>query len=153
MLRAISRILPRPSRPGLTPPTLAPWSGHSGSTARRTRTMAALKPRAAWRPTMYPGLQRLVMAEWTPEVIGHNGASSVEGGSYISSLPAKPAALGKIVRAHWGLENRMHWVLDVAFGEDECRIRAGNAAHNLSILRRIALNLLKNEKTCKLGVA
>ncbi|MCW5237171.1 ISAs1 family transposase [Verminephrobacter eiseniae] len=101
----------------------------------------------------WPGLQSLVMVKSSREVIGRHGTSSVERRYYISSLPAKPAALGEIVRAHWGIENSMHWVLDVAFGEDESRIRAGNAAHNLSILRRIALNLLKNEKTCKLGVA
>ena len=47
----------------------------------------------------------------------------------------------------------MHWVLDVAFREDDCRIRAGEAAQNFAILRRIALNLLKNEKTTKLGNA
>lgn len=47
----------------------------------------------------------------------------------------------------------MHWVLDVAFREDDCRIRVGEAAQNFAILRRIALNLLKNEKTTKLGIA
>ena len=61
--------------------------------------------------------------------------------------------LGKTVRAHWGIENSMHWVLDVAFREDDCRIRTGEAAQNFAILRRIALNLLKNDKTSKLGVA
>ncbi|MEC5163005.1 transposase, partial [Janthinobacterium sp. CG_S6] len=53
----------------------------------------------------------------------------------------------------WGIENSMHWVLDVAFREDGCRVRVGDAAQNFAILRRIALNLLKNEKTTKLGVA
>lgn len=47
----------------------------------------------------------------------------------------------------------MHWVLDVAFRENDCRIRVGEAAQNFAILRRIALNLLKNEKTTKLGIA
>ena len=47
----------------------------------------------------------------------------------------------------------MHWVLDVAFLEDDCRIRIGEAAQNFAVLRRIALNLLKNDKTTKLGVA
>jgi predicted transposase YbfD/YdcC len=56
-------------------------------------------------------------------------------------------------RAHWGIENSMHWVLDVAFREDDCRIRIGEAAQNFAVLRRIALNLLKNDKTTKLGVA
>ncbi|MFM9438460.1 putative transposase YbfD/YdcC, partial [Janthinobacterium sp. CG_23.3] len=61
--------------------------------------------------------------------------------------------LAQTVRAHWGIENCMHWVLDVAFREDDCRIRIGDAAQNFAILRRIALNLLKNEKTTKLGIA
>jgi predicted transposase YbfD/YdcC len=103
----------------------------------------------------WAGLQSLIMIESTREIIGRNstGTASVERRYYISSLPAKAAMLGKTVRAHWGIENSMHWVLDVAFREDDCRIRVGDAAQNFAILRRIALNLLKNEKTAKLGVA
>lgn len=103
----------------------------------------------------WPALQSLVMVESSREVIGRNGTGkpSIERRYYISSLPAKPAELGKIVRAHWGIENSMHWILDVAFREDDCRIRIGDAAHNFAILRRIGLNLLKTEKSCKLGVA
>ncbi len=48
----------------------------------------------------------------------------------------------RAVRSHWGVENRLHWVLDMAFREDESRIRTGHAAHNISILRRLALNLV-----------
>ena len=61
--------------------------------------------------------------------------------------------LGKTVRTHWGIENCMHWVLEVAFREDACRIRVGEAAQNFAVLRRMALNLLKSEKTTKLRVA
>ncbi len=61
---------------------------------------------------------------------------------YISSLPADARALLRAVRSHWGVENRLHWVLDMAFREDESRIRTGHAAHNMSSLRRLALNLL-----------
>lgn len=103
----------------------------------------------------WSGLQSLIMIESTREIIGRNstGTASVERRYYISSLPAKAAMLSKTVRAHWGIENSMHWVLDVAFREDACRIRVGEAAQNFAILRRIALNLLKNETTTKLGVA
>ena len=103
----------------------------------------------------WAGLQSLIMIESTREIIGRNstGTASVERRYYISSLPAKAAQLSQIVRAHWGIENCMHWVLDVAFREDDCRIRVGEAAQNFAILRRIALNLLKSEKTTKLGIA
>ncbi len=56
------------------------------------------------------------------------------------------------MRGHWGIENQVHWVLDVAFGEDNSRIRKGNAPQNFAILRQIALNLLKHETTAKCGV-
>ena len=103
----------------------------------------------------WSALQSLVMIESSREIIGRNGTgqASVERRYYISSLPAKAAVLSNTVRAHWGIENSMHWVLDVAFREDDCRIRNGDAAQNFAILRRIALNLLKNDKVTKLGVA
>ena len=71
---------------------------------------------------------------------------------YISSLEADADLINKSVRSHWGVENSLHWVLDVAFNEDHSRKRAGNAAQNFSLINRIALNLLKNEKSAKVGV-
>jgi len=56
------------------------------------------------------------------------------------------------VRSHWGIENQLHWVLDVAFREDDCRVRAGNAAENFAVLRHGALNLLKHVKGTKVGI-
>ena len=72
---------------------------------------------------------------------------------YISSLPEDAARTLSAVRAHWGIENSAHWVLDVAFREDDCRVRCGNAAENFSTLRRMALNMLKRETAAKGGVA
>lgn len=60
---------------------------------------------------------------------------------------------GKGKRSHWGIENSLHWVLDIAFREDESRVRAGNSAENLNILRQMTLNMLKQENTCKRGIA
>lgn len=60
---------------------------------------------------------------------------------------------GKSKRSHWGIENSLHWVLDIGFREDESRMRAGNAAENVNVLRHIGTNLLKQEKSCKLGIA
>lgn len=71
---------------------------------------------------------------------------------YISSLKVKPEDFQKAIRSHWSIENKLHWVLDVAFSEDASRKRTGNASQNFSILNKIALNLLKNEKSSKIGV-
>ena len=58
----------------------------------------------------------------------------------------------RMTRRHWQIENCLHWVLDMAFREDECRLRKDHGAQNFAILRHIALNLLKQEKTNKLGI-
>ncbi|MDD2739553.1 MAG: ISAs1 family transposase [Methylomonas lenta] len=78
---------------------------------------------------------------------------STETRYFISSLAADdPQRLGRAVRAHWSIENNLHWVLDVAFDEDHSRTRKGHSAANLSTIRHIALNLIKNEKSCKVGI-
>lgn len=71
---------------------------------------------------------------------------------YITSLEPDAARLNRTIRQHWGIENKLHWVLDVAFGEDYSRKRAGHAAQNFSILNRIALNLLKQDRESKRGI-
>lgn len=72
---------------------------------------------------------------------------------YISSLKNTASQYQKNIRSHWGVENKLHWTLDVAFSEDKSRKRNKNAAQNYSALLKIALNLLKNEKTEKQGIA
>ena len=71
---------------------------------------------------------------------------------YISSLPSNAQKLCQSVRSHWLIENSLHWVLDLAFNEDACRIRKDFAPENLAVLRHIALNLLTRENTLKLGI-
>jgi predicted transposase YbfD/YdcC len=71
---------------------------------------------------------------------------------YILSRKLSARSFGAAVRGHWSIENKLHWQLDMTFGEDQCRIRKGNADANFSILRRTALSLLKNEKTAKVGM-
>ena len=71
---------------------------------------------------------------------------------FISSLTGSARQMLRAVRAHWGIENRLHWVLDVTFGEDHSRIRKENAPQNMAILRHLALNLLRQERSAKVGV-
>ena len=62
---------------------------------------------------------------------------------YLTSFPAPEERIAEAVRAHWAIENRLHWVIDTGFGEDHSRVRDRNAAANLAVLRRIALNLVR----------
>lgn len=82
-----------------------------------------------------------------------DGTVQEERRYFISSLPdADAKTFAKLIRGHWQIENNLHWSLDISFNEDACRIRKGNGAENFSRLRRIALNLLRNEKTAKVGI-
>jgi predicted transposase YbfD/YdcC len=67
----------------------------------------------------------------------------VERRYYLSSLPLDPARMARLVRGHWSIENSLHWVMDVTFGEDRNRTRLRRAAQNLALLRRLAFNLCK----------
>ena len=80
------------------------------------------------------------------------GQVSTETRCYLCSLPADAQRLAHAVRGHWGVENPLHWVLDVVFAEDNSRVRKDHAPGNLSLLRRIALNLLRRDTSTKAGV-
>lgn len=68
---------------------------------------------------------------------------------YLSSLPADAQNFGNVIRTHWGIENQVHWTLDVTFSEDKCCIRSCHAPHNFALLRGMALNALNLETTLK----
>jgi predicted transposase YbfD/YdcC len=81
-----------------------------------------------------------------------NGKEHTEVRYYILSRYLSGRDFANATVAHWGIENNLHWQLDVTFGEDQCRLRKGHSDANFSILRRTALSLLKNESTAKVGI-
>lgn len=94
----------------------------------------------------WSGITCIGMVQSTREI---QGQSSQENRYYISSIDCDANKFGAAVRSHWGIENSVHWVLDIAFREDESRIRNGSAPENFAAIRHIALNLLRNDKTFK----
>jgi len=121
--------------------------GHGRIEQRRCRAiddpayLAYIDPDRAW-----PNLKSVVCIESTRRI---GDAVSTEARHYLSSLPADAKALSAAVRSHWGIENRLHWVLDVSFREDDCRVRIDHAPENFAILRHIALNVLRRDRSSK----
>ncbi len=91
----------------------------------------------------------IVMLESVRE---EQGKTSTERRFYITSLNACSRTIANAIRSHWGVENSLHWCLDVAFNEDKCKIRTDHAPENLSTVRRMVLNILKHDKTRKIGL-
>jgi len=124
------------------------WSeGHGRDEFRRcwaTSDLSWLEGREGWE-----GLRSVVMVE-AERFIGDS--LSVETRYYLSSLPNDAKLLNQAVRSHWGVENSLHWVLDVTFQEDRSRIKKENAPENFGLLRRLALCLLKKESTSKRSI-
>ncbi len=99
----------------------------------------------------WPSLQGLVRIE-AERFHKATGKTERETRFYITSLKPQAERLNRAIRQHWSIENKLHWALDVSFGEDLDRKRTGNAAQNFSVLNRIALNLLQQDKATKLGI-
>ena len=81
-----------------------------------------------------------------------NDQVTSETSYYILSRQCDGKVFAESVRKHWGIENKLHWSLDVSFREDECRKRTGNSAENFAMVRHIALNLLKQENSLKKSI-
>lgn len=93
---------------------------------------------------LWKGLKSFGMVE---SIRKEKGKSTIERRYYLSSLPLDIQRFARAVRGHWGVENNLHWCLDVTFREDDSRARTKNAAQNLATLRRIALNLVKKDRS------
>jgi predicted transposase YbfD/YdcC len=120
--------------------------GHGRLVRRRvfaSPAAAELEALSAW-----PGLHTVLAVEAIRSV---NGTSKVEAEIryFLSSCRDDPAVLAQAIRAHWGIENALHWVLDVTFREDDSRVRDRTAARNLAILRKIAINLVGRDRSSK----
>ena len=124
-------------------------AGHGRSETRETFVAPATKEMVA--SGAWLGLATVVLV--IRRCVDHaTGKSSDEARYFISSLPAKVKRLAGAVRQHWGIENGLHWVLDVAFNEDRMRQRDRNGIENLALLNRLAVSLLRQDKTVKAGV-
>jgi predicted transposase YbfD/YdcC len=126
--------------------------GHGRIETRRvwsTEALAGVVSGERW-----PGLTSLVMVESIRQL---GEEESVEQRYYLSSLPGATDAAAKrfnsVIRTHWEIENRVHWVLEVAMGEDSNRARKGESAENLALIRKLALNLLRQEHSFTGGIA
>ena len=112
---------------------------------RVTGDLSRMRDRELW-----DGIKSVV-AVTDVRTVGGNTSTAIR--YFISSLPADARQLLEVTRAHWKIENGLHWVLDVAFREDESRVRIGHAQKNLALVRKFALNLLRKDTSSKVGIA
>jgi predicted transposase YbfD/YdcC len=125
--------------------------GHGRVEVRRCWTLFApeflayVRNKDAWA-----NLQTVIMVQRERHLPNHD--PSLETAYFISSLSTEAAEFLKIIRSHWGVENGLHWVLDMAFREDDARLRKGYGDQNFAVLRQLALNLLRQDQSTKLGV-
>lgn len=124
--------------------------GHGRRETRRYHVVAA-PPALLARHPEWAGLRTLGMV-FSERRVGAQ-EPTCETRFFISSLPPRVKAFAHAVRSHWGIENALHWTLDVSFREDESRVRKDHGPENLALLRRLAVSLLKRDPTVKRGIA
>jgi predicted transposase YbfD/YdcC len=121
-------------------------SGHHRVEIRTTWTFSLDQLPPLSQSESWTGLQTLSIVERTRHLWNK---TTHEVQFYLSSLPAHSSRIAPAIRQHWGIENSLHWTLDVTFEEDNCRVRSLHSPHNLALLRRFALNTLNQESTFK----
>ena len=126
--------------PDKTPHTMAETVEKDHGRLETRRCYAFDQLACLHRPEQWPDLQSFAVIESQRCV---SGKTSTEQRFYLSSLAPDAARLGQAIRAHWSVENRLHWCMDVAFADDQMRARTGHAAHNLAVLKHITLNLIR----------
>jgi predicted transposase YbfD/YdcC len=127
--------------------------GHGRAEVRRCYVLAATAQDWPQARRQWPGLQSIIAVESRRQRQSSSPSnSSTQWRFYLSSLKPEAAGLLTAVRAHWQVENNVHWCLDVAFDEDGSRARKDHSAENLAVLRRLALNLLRQDNLAKSGL-
>jgi predicted transposase YbfD/YdcC len=121
-------------------------AGHHRQENRKVWVVPATAIADLYQPSPWAGLQSVVMVIRVRQLWNK---TTQEVQFYLSSLPCDAQRIGRAIRAHWGIENQLHWVLDVTFGEDASRIRTGHGSENFSLLRRMAISLLNQETSTK----
>ena len=121
-------------------------SGHHRREKREVIAVALNQMGGLYKQDQWSGLQTIVRVVRTRHLWNK---TEKEVMFYLSSLSPNAQRLGKAIRQHWSIENQLHWVLDMTFGEDACRIRTGNAPENIALLKRWSINLLNQETSFK----
>ena len=119
-------------------------SGHHRIETRQVFCVPVTQLPPLHQQEAWMGLQTVVMVVRTRQ-LWNKTTEQVQ--FYLTSLESDAAKVGRAIRLHWGIENELHWTLDVTFAEDNCRVRSAHAPQNLSLLRRIALNALNREQS------
>lgn len=125
--------------------------GHGRIDTRRVWATSQIDWLSMSEREQWKKLSSVAVVESTRRVIGKNESKTTRR-YYLSSLvPRSGAQIADLIRNHWSIENGPHWSLDVAFNEDQSRVRKDHADQNLAVLRRIALGLLRRDKSVKVG--
>ena len=120
--------------------------GHGRLETRRCYAFAQLD--CLYKPQQWPALKSFVVIDSERSI---QDKTTRERRVYISSLAPDAQRIGQAVRAHWSIENRLHWCMDVIFQDDQMRARTGHAAHNLAVLKHITLNLIRLDPVKRKG--